>query len=100
MLTAAKQEIRSKLEVICGIKLKIIFELLFVCEMLQPSAMLQSHSTFFSLHQSARQVTDAAQLEQLINEGKEAAAFLKTAIVQATASDKGHIGKKLELLVM
>jgi hypothetical protein len=38
-------------------------------------------------------VTDAAQLEQMINEGKEAAAFLKTAIVQATANDKGHIGK-------
>ncbi|KAL4546370.1 hypothetical protein Ndes2526B_g01595 [Nannochloris sp. 'desiccata'] len=41
--------------------------------------------------EGSRQVTDAAQLEQLINEGKEAAAFLRTAIVQATANDKGHI---------
>lgn len=57
-------------------------------------------SIFFSLDQGSRQVTDAAQLEQLINEGKEAAAFLRTAIVQATANDKGHIGKKLELLVI
>jgi len=43
-------------------------------------------------------VTDAAQLEQMINEGKEAAVFLRTAIVQATANDEGHIGKQLKLL--
>lgn len=66
----------------------------------QRSYNLTRPSTFFSFDQSARQVTDAAQQEQMINEGKEAAAFLKAAIVQAAASDKGHIGKKLELLVM
>jgi hypothetical protein len=32
----------------------------------------------------------------MLNEGKEAAAFLRTAIVQATANDKGHVGKKFD----
>ena len=43
-------------------------------------------------------MTDAAQLEQMMAEGKEAAAFLRSAIVQATANDRGHIGKLLALV--
>ena len=55
MLTAARQEIRTKLE-------------------------------------ASRHVTDSVQLEHLWSEGKEAANFLRHAIMQAAANPEGNFG--------
>lgn len=91
MLTAARQEIRSKLEVNLDIKhqypaIKSNLAYFFFSN-------TELFFALFSSSQSARQVTDPAQLEQMLTEGREAAEFLKTSIVQAVTNDRGHVGK-------
>ena len=60
-----------------------------------PFYPINARPIFYShpLLQSGRQVTDPAQLEQMFTEGREAAEFLKTSIVQAVKNERGHFGE-------
>lgn len=99
MLAAAKEEIRSKLEVISTCASQIRTRTYLAGSVETITNLSFSSILLFNLYfQNARQVTDATQLEQMMAEGKEAAAFLRSAIVQATANDRGHIGKLLALV--
>jgi len=81
MLSAARQEVRSRVEVKN-----------FIIPFYYYFHMCHLRISFLNL-QSSRSITDPEQLTQLRAEGVEAAAFLRTSIMQASTNDSGSYGK-------
>lgn len=65
------------------------------CFLIGPLSTCLTLAPYFPtlITQSSRSVVDSVQLSQLREEGKEAASFLRTSLVQATATDRGTYGE-------